>query len=250
MSLADKAALVTGAGSGIGRATALRLAGGGAGLYLVDINEENLARVEAEVAATGAPVARAVVDVADPAACQAAVDGAVERFGKLDVLCNIAGIAAASHLADVSVAAWQRMLGVNLSGVFYLCQAAMPHLLATRGNIVNMASSAGLVGQAYNVAYCATKGGVVLMTKALAMEFAGRGVRVNAICPGGIVTPLTEQFSLPEGADMNLIMRMLPLTGDMQGPETVAAAVAFLASDEAHYITGVALSVDGGQVVG
>lgn len=250
MEFTDKVALVTGAASGIGRATAWRLAAGGASLYLADIDGDGVAAIATELAATGTTVAHAAVDVASVEDCRCAVSAAVERYGRLDVLCNIAGIAAASHLADVAEAAWQRMLDVNLSSVFYLSQAAMPHLLATRGNIVNMASSAGLVGQAYNVAYCATKGGVVLMTKAMAMEFASRGVRVNAICPGGIKTPLTEHFSLPEGADMNLIMRMLPLTGAMEGPETVAEAVAFLASDAARYITGVALPVDGGQVVG
>ena len=250
MEFTEKVALVTGAASGIGRATALRLAAGGASLYLADIDGDRLAAVAAEIAAAGSAVAHGVADVASAAACQQLVAGVMDRFGRLDVLCNIAGIARASHLAEVSQEQWQRMLDVNLSSVFYLSQAAMPHLLESRGNIVNMASSAGLVGQAYNIAYCATKGGVVLMTKALAMEFASRGVRVNAICPGGIKTPLTEHFALPEGADMNLIMRMLPLTGAMEGPETVAEAVAFLASDAARYITGVALPVDGGQVVG
>jgi len=250
MKFKDKVAFVTGAASGIGRATAVRLAAEGAQLYLVDIDEAGLATLSAEIAGQGGEVAAQRLDVADAGACREAIDAVVARFGRLDVLCNIAGIAAANHLSDVTDEQWQRMVNINLGGVFYLCQAAMPHLEKSSGNIVNMASSAGLVGQAYNVAYCATKGGVVMMTKAMAMEFASKGVRVNAICPGGIKTPLVSSFSIPEGADMNLFMRMVPLTGSMAEPETVADVVAFLAADSSSYITGVALPVDGGQVVG
>ena len=250
MRFKDKVAFVTGAASGIGRATAERLAAEGARVFLADIDESGLASVSARIADGGGEVVTRLLDVARSEECREAIDEAVERFGRLDILCNIAGIASAHHLVDVTEAQWQRMLGINLSGVFFLCQAAMPHLERTRGNIVNMASTAGLVGQAYNVAYCATKGGVVMMSKAMAIEFASKGVRVNAICPGGIKTPLVSGFTMPEGADVNLFMRMAPLTGSMAEPEQVAEAVAFLAADTAHYITGVALPVDGGQVVG
>jgi meso-butanediol dehydrogenase/(S,S)-butanediol dehydrogenase/diacetyl reductase len=250
MILEGKVAFVTGAASGIGRATAIRLSAEGAQVLLADIDQAGLDSLCDEIATAGGEAASQHLDVSQAGACRAAIAAAVARFGQLDVLCNIAGIAAANHLADVSDDEWQRMVNINLSGVFYLCQAAMPHLEQTAGNIVNMASSAGLVGQAYNIAYCATKGGVVMMSKAMAMEFASKGVRVNAICPGGIKTPLVSAFSIPEGADMNLFMRMMPLTGEMAEPEQVADVVAFLAADSSRYITGVALPVDGGQVVG
>lgn len=249
MEFQGRVALITGAASGIGRAAALRFAAGGAHLYLGDVNADGLETVAGEIRAMGREVATETFDVADAGACRAAVAAAVGRFGRLDVLCNIAGIVKAENLADISDEAWMRTVGINLNGVFFMCRAAMPHLLETGGNIVNMGSTAGLVGQAYNVPYCATKGGVVMMSKALAIEFAGRGVRVNAVCPGGVKTPLTDKFTLPEGADMKLVERLWPLM-EMAEPEEVAEIVAYLASDKARYITGVALPIDGGQVIG
>lgn len=250
MQFSGKVAFVTGAASGIGRACALKLAQQGADVFLADINPDLLAATVDEISALGREVDSKVFDVSHGDSCREAVDDAVKRFGRLDILCNIAGIAGASHLTDISDDYWRRMVGINLDSVFYLCKAAMPHLLQNKGNIVNMASSAGLVGQAYNVHYCATKGAVVMMSKALAMEFAGRGVRVNSICPGGVKTPLTEAFAFPENVDMNLVSKLMPLTGDMCEPSQIADAVAFLAKDESSFITGVALPVDGGQVIG
>ena len=250
MDLQGQVAFITGAASGIGRASARRLAREGARLYLTDIDGAGLDRIVAELSAGGAEVAGEVLDVARASACRDAVARAVARFSRLDVLCNIAGVLKTGHLADITAMDWQRLVDVNLSGVFYLCQAAMPHLERSGGNIINMASSAGLVGQAYNAAYCATKGGVVMMTKALAMEFAGRGVRVNALCPGAIKTPMARAFSKPAGGDASLLKRMAPPTGQPGEPEQVAAAVAFLAGPSARYITGAALPVDGGQVAG
>jgi meso-butanediol dehydrogenase/(S,S)-butanediol dehydrogenase/diacetyl reductase len=242
---ADKVVLITGAGSGIGRATAVRFAAEGARLALGDINEAGLRGTHELLDRPGAHQLRRF-DVADEHACRAAVAAAVQQFGRLDVLCNIAGFAQPLHFTEIAAESWQRMLAVNLSGVFYMCQAAMPHLLETRGCIVNMASTAAIVGQAYNSAYCATKGGVLLLSKALAVEFAGRGVRVNAICPGGVNTPLSAAFKLPEGADMNLVGRLWPLIESAE-PEEIAAAVAYLASTEARFITGEGLVIDGAQ---
>jgi meso-butanediol dehydrogenase/(S,S)-butanediol dehydrogenase/diacetyl reductase len=141
------------------------------------------------------------------------------------------------------------MIAVNLSGVFFMCQAAMPHLLETKGNIVNMASSAAIVGQVYNTAYCASKGGVNLLTKALAVEFASRGVRVNAVCPGGVNTPLTQNFRVPENPDGALFSRLSSLVQPMAEAGEIAGAVAYLASAEARFITGDSLTIDGGQTV-
>ena len=244
----DKGALVTGAASGIGRAVALRLGEEGAKLFLADVDEAGLAAT-ADALPAGSVVASARLDVTDSAACTAVVSKCVETHGSLDILCNIAGIALCESLTSITDEQWQRMVDINLSGVFYLSRAAMPHLVESSGNIVNMSSSAGLVGQAYNSAYCATKAGVLMFSKALAIEYAKQGVRVNAVCPGMVKTPLTQNFSMPEGVDMDLMSKLFPL---MEGaePEEIAAAVAYLASEEARFVTGIALPIDGAQTAG
>jgi len=163
------------------------------------------------------------------------------------VLCNIAGIGMHGDFLKLSVEDWNRTLSVNLSGPFALSQAAIPHLLARRGNIVNMASAAGLVGTAYSAAYTASKGGLVLLTRALAVEFGRKGIRVNCICPGGVDTPMTAAFTFPDGFDEKLLHRM-QLVDRIAKPEEIAAMVAYVASDEAKYVNGAALSIDGGQV--
>jgi meso-butanediol dehydrogenase/(S,S)-butanediol dehydrogenase/diacetyl reductase len=243
-----KAVLVTGAGSGIGRASALRLGQEGGHVFACDIDPSNLAEFETEARAAGVRIDTHVLDVADPEACRRAVASAVTACGRLDVLCNIAGVSKLDHLANFTDELWSRMLAINLSSVFFLSQAAMPHLLASRGNIVNMASSAGLEGQAYNAVYCATKAGVVMLSKSMAMEFSGRGVRVNAVCPGGVITSLLRATRMPEGADPALFAKLMPLVPLAQAEE-IATAVAYLASDEARYVTGIAFSIDGGQTI-
>ncbi|MBM7422002.1 SDR family NAD(P)-dependent oxidoreductase [Spongiibacter marinus] len=241
-------ALVTGAASGIGRATAIRLAQEGASVMLCDVNMSGLE----ETLSLMPPSARVQcqeLDVTNIDSCQQAVAQCMIDFGRLDVLCNIAGISLCRNLADITAEEWQRIVAINLNGVFYMCQAAMPHLVETRGNIVNMASTAGLEGLAYNAGYCATKGAVVMLSKSLAMEFSGKGVRVNAVCPGAVETPLSAKFEMPEGADPALLGRMFPLL-EMSQPEEIAAAVAYLASQEARFVTGVAFAIDGGQTAG
>ncbi|MBP6481216.1 MAG: SDR family oxidoreductase [Pseudomonadales bacterium] len=240
-----KVVMVTGAGSGIGRATALRFASEGARVSASDVNAEGLAATMGML--DGAGHHSRVVDVSQAQACRDAVAATVADCGRLDVLCNIAGFAGAYHLHEVTDEFWQRMIAVNLSGVFFMCQAAMPHLLQTKGNIVNMASSAAIVGQVYNAAYCASKGGVNMLTKALAVEFASRGVRVNAVCPGGVNTALTQSFRVPENPDLALFSRLSSLVQPMAEPGEIAGAVAYLASDEARFITGDSLTIDGGQ---
>ena len=244
-----RVALVTGAGAGIGRATAVRLAAEGARIFACDIDASGLADLATEAKSTGAILDTHILDVSDPEACSEAVGLAVEAGGKIDVLCNIAGIWMIGHLTDFSPEQWNRLVGVNLSGVFFMSQAAVPHLLETEGNIVNMSSSAGLVGQAYNSMYCATKAGVVMLTKSMAIEYGKRGLRVNVICPGAVKTNLTRGFKMPEGADPALFAKLMPLVPMAEAFE-IAEAVAFLASDEARYITGTTLSIDGGQTAG
>jgi meso-butanediol dehydrogenase/(S,S)-butanediol dehydrogenase/diacetyl reductase len=245
-----KIAFVTGAASGIGKACAVSLAKQGASLVVCDINATLLAATVKEIVALERPVDSQVFDVSDAASCAAAIDSAIACFGSLDILVNVAGIAAARHFTDIDDRLWRRMVGINMDSVFYLSRAALPHLLQSKGNIVNVASSAGLVGQAYNAAYCATKGAVVMLTKAIAMEYANRGVRANVVCPGGVKTPLTASFTFPEGADMSLVAKLMPLTGDLCEPQQIVDAILFLAHEKSSFITGVALPVDGGQVIG
>ena len=235
-----KVALLTGAASGIGRAVTQRLAAEGAAVLAVDVNADGLA----ETAATaGETVTTHVADVTDRAACFGAVDAAVGAHGRLDVLGNIAGIARAHHVTDVTEAEYRLMMGVNLDGPFFLAQAAIPHLLESAGNIVNIASNAGLMGQAYTVPYCMTKGGVVQLTRALAWEYIKEDLRVNAIAPGGTNTALAAGFSIPDDIDFELMMRYQTPRG-MTEADDIASVFAFLASDEARSIHGAILSAD------
>jgi meso-butanediol dehydrogenase/(S,S)-butanediol dehydrogenase/diacetyl reductase len=243
-------ALVTGAASGIGRATALRLAAEGARLFAADRDEGKLHDAVAAIRTAGGAADAYTLDVADPAACRAAVAACVARHGGLDVLANVAGVMYWGHLTDVTEADWARTLGVNLSGMFFLCQAAVPALLERRGVIVNLASAAGLQGQAYTAPYSVSKAGVVSLTKCLAVEFAKRGLRAVAVCPGGVNTPLTAALKLPEGADVSLFQRLMPLAFPIAEPEEIAAAVAYLASAEARFVNGAVFSIDGGQTAG
>ncbi len=194
----------------------------------------------------GDAVAR-VCDVSQPEACRSLVATAVEAFGRLDVVCNVAGIVINEHATDVRIDQWNRVIAVNLSGTFFICQAAIPHLLETGGNIVNTASSAGLVGVAYTSAYAASKGGVVMLTRELAVEYSRRGIRINCVCPGGVDTPMSRGFVPPENADPHLLQRMI-LSPGLAKPDEIAAAMAYLASEEARYVNGAAFSIDGGQV--
>lgn len=246
--LADRVALITGAASGIGRATAIRMATEGAQVFLADINLDGLQQTVDGLPA-GSQSEIHALDVTDSAACNAAIEACITRFGKLDILCNIAGIPLCNHMADITDEQWHRAMGINVDGVFFMCRAAIPQLLETQGNIVNMSSSAGLVGQAYNSAYCATKAAVLMFSKSLAIEYGKQGVRVNSVCPGFVKTPLTDAFHIPEGADMDLIGKLMPLT-DGAEPEEIASAVAYLASAEARFINGIALPVDGAQTAG
>ena len=188
-------------------------------------------------------------DVSDPEECQAAVEACVSAYGRLDVLGNVAGIARGEHMADVSVAGYRQMMGVNVDGPFFLAQAALPHLLESGGTIVNIASNAGLMGQAYTVVYCMTKGAVVQLTRALAMELMKTPVRVNAIAPAGTNTNLTATWTMPSDIDWDLMGRYSGMRG-MNSAEEVANVFAFLASDEASSIHGAIISADRGVTTG
>lgn len=249
-----KVALVSGAASGIGRATAERLAREGARVLACDINAPLLGEEVKKLADGGCPVTAQVLDVSDSGSCSAAVTAAITAFGRLDVVCNVAGTLLTRNFLEIKEAEWMRVMAINLNGVFFLSQAAMPRLLETRGNIVNVASTAGVVGIPYAVAYSASKFGVIGITRSLAAEFAGKGVRVNAVAPGNVATPMTAKFDLPSGADMPLFMRMTSLTKAADGqtpasaqPGEIAGAIAYLASAEAAFATGTTFVIDGGQ---
>ena len=241
----NKVALLTGVASGIGRATAQRLAAEGACVFGLDIDEQGLAETEAQILAEGGKMSVRVTDVRSVDECHAAVRACVAACGGIDVLGNIAGIANQRHVHQVTEEDWDLMNDVNLKGVFFLTQAALPHVIEREGNIINIASNAGLMGQAFTVPYCATKGAVVNMTKALAMEFVKHPIRINAIAPGGVETSLTANFKVLEDADYSLMARYTGVRPSSQ-PEQIAALFAFLASDEAGNIHGSIISADGG----
>jgi len=241
-----KVAVVTGAGSGIGRATAIRLAAEGAAVACVDVVPDHLDETVEALGVLGAKTVAYRCDVTDEAQVIQTVADVAANLGRPDVLCNVAGIGTFAHTTEMPLATWDRILAVNLTGTFLMAKTVLPHLLEPPGgNIVNVASTSGLMGAAYSAAYCASKGGVVMLTKALATEYAGRGVRVNAVAPGGVDTPLIASFQLPEGADRKHVHRITSRMGFCT-PDQVAAAIAFLASDESAYTTGAVLAVDGG----
>jgi len=225
-------AIVTGAASGIGRATADRLA------------DEGAIVVRADVAKEGLDDAAIVGDVSDPSFAPLLVTQTVERHGRVDVLANVAGILRTANTHEHSLDTWDQVLAINLTGTFLCCRAAIPELLKTHGSIVNVSSTAALAGHPWAAAYSASKGGVLALTRTIAVEYGRRGLRCNAVCPGSIQTPITKDFEFPEGADMDLVRRIMALD-KARGPETVAATIAFLASDDAAHVNGEHVRVDG-----
>ncbi|WP_419919369.1 SDR family NAD(P)-dependent oxidoreductase [Candidatus Poriferisocius sp.] len=260
MRFSKKVALVTGAGSGIGRATAARMVSEGAVVVGSDISSSGLDETAGIISSSGLDETTGIIndaaafypvvsDVRSREACHELVDSTVTEHGHLDVLCNIAGVAGCHRVGDVDQSTWDQIMGVNVSGVFWMSQAALPHLESSGGCIVNMASNAGQIGQAYTVPYCASKAAVILITKAMAMETIRTPVRINAVAPGGVETNLVASFEFPADPDMELMGRYMGFRGMAQAGD-IASAVAYLASDEAHRIHGAVLSVDAGLTAG
>jgi 3-oxoacyl-[acyl-carrier protein] reductase len=258
MKLKDKVAIVTGAASGIGKATAVNFAREGAAVMCADVNAGGAEAVARQIADTGGQAASIKADVAAEPDVQEMVGQTVARWGRLDVLYNNAGIGFGMPVTQVPVEEWDRLMGINLRGVYLGCKHAIPEMLKNGGGaIVSTASDAGLRGSAFLSAYCASKGGVVMLTKALAVEWAGQGIRINCVCPGVIKTPILDPFIAQMQAltgessehQWERMGRMHPI-GRVGQPEEVAKAVTFLASDEASFITGIALPVDGGLEAG
>lgn len=243
--MSGKVALVTGAASGLGRETALALSKAGAKVYLVDVNAEGLAETAGMIEGSASETA----DLSDAQACGKVVAAAVEKFGRLDALCNVAGLIYLANTPDMPFERLQRTLDVNLSAPFVLSQAAIPHLLETDGAIVNVASSASFIGEAYAAAYCASKWGIIGMTKAMAMEFQKKPIRINAVAPGGMVTNIAANFVPPEGCDFELIKRFSGMRGTVE-VEDVANMILLLASDAGRGFHGACINIDKGITAG
>jgi NAD(P)-dependent dehydrogenase (short-subunit alcohol dehydrogenase family) len=243
--LGGKIAFVTGASSGLGAETARLLSREGATVFGVGRDTTRLAAVFADVHRGS----YASVDLRSAQACADAIEQCVGEWGGLDVLINIAGRHQMRRTESMTADDWAEDLVVNLSGPFHLCRAALPHLLKRGGNVVNVSSIAGVEGQAYSAGYCAAKHGLIGLTRALAVEYTADRLRVNAVCPGGMLTPQIEQFTAPENPNYDLIMRTASPRGIMQ-PLDVANVIAFLASDAAAAVHGAVYRVDNGKGAG
>ncbi len=241
-------ALVTGAASGIGEATALRLAEDDYRISCFDLDAAGVQATVDTITQRGGKAFAIKGSVTEEADANNAVASTVEHFGSLDVLANVAGVGHYSHAIDETLDEWNRTIGINLTGTFLMCRAALPELIERGGAIVNVASIAGLKGHAYGAAYSASKGGVVAFSNTLAAEYASKGVRVNLVCPGGVLTPLLSNFTPPDDADPDLVARAVPLTKTLLDPVEIANAIAFFASAMPN-TTGATLVIDGGTIV-
>mgnify|MGYP006199906339 FL=1 len=244
-----KVVLVTGAASGLGRAASVRFAQEGAQVCLVDINAAGLSETARTITDAGGLCANYCGDLGLPSNCADAVNVAIEAFGRLDVLCNVAGILRFHALADVSAEDWNKLFAVNVTAPFFMTQAAMPHLVESKGNVVNVASTAAFIGQSYTAPYAATKAALLSLTKSLAMEFIKSPVRINAIAPGGMMTEMLQGLAFPEGADTDMILRYCGFRPP-NTPEDVVEPLLFLASERARAVHGACYTADNGITAG
>lgn len=248
--MSGKVALVTGAGAGLGQATAVRLAAVGADVAILDIAEAGLAATAEAIRGHGRRALVLPLDLSVRTNCAAAVERTVAEFGRLDALCNIAGVMLPGRTTAITDAEWDLTMAVNLAAPFFTIRAALPHLLEAKGAVVNVTSCAAFQGQAYFAAYCATKSGLTNMTKALAMEYMHEPIRINAVAPGGMMTGLTQGMSRLADCDWSLIGRIGSVRPELCEIEDVAECVAFLASDAARGYHGACIQIDAGVTAG
>lgn len=254
MQLAGKVAVITGAASGIGLATARLFGEEGARLLLGDVNEEEGRRAVEEIEGAGGQAAFVRTDVTSGADVRRLVDSAVDRHGKLDIIFNNAGVAMGGSILERSEEDFDRLIAVNLKGVFLGCKHALPHLLENPdgGVILNMSSNGGLIGRPGDPLYVATKHGVMGLTKSLALAYADRRIRVNALCPGPIDTTMIWDNLSPDADREDYVRRVVANcpTPRLAAPEEVASAALFLVSDGSSFVNGVGLAVDGAKAAG
>ena len=247
--LEEKVAIVTGAGSGIGAGITKLFAKEGAKVVLADWHPENAEKVASEIRAAAGQAVAVKCDVSDAKDAEALIAAALAHFKKIDILVNNAGIYVADSVEKVSEAEWDKLMSVDLKGVMLCSKYAIPHMRKQgKGKIINIASIAGEVGLAQSAAYCAAKGGVILLTREMALDYAKDRINVNAICPGVIVTAMTEDM-MRDKQTADGLMQQTPL-GRFGQPEDIAYAALYLANDESDFVTGTALVVDGGWTIG
>lgn len=246
----DKISVVTGAGSGIGAATALRLASEGSIVVVVDLDSGAAAATVEKIKARGGSAVAKVADVSDVKACNLAVKETIDAFGRIDILVNNAGISRRGDILSITEDDWHQSFAVNLDSMFYLCRAALPHMIAAGGGvIVNTSSQWGLHPQPKHIAYNVTKAAIASFSQNLARDYAPHKVRVNAVCPGDIQTPLLESGLTAAGGKISDFDRLVPI-GRIGQPEDVAALIAFIASDEAGFMCGSLVEITGARAVG
>ena len=244
----DKVVLVTGAGSGIGKACAIRIAGEGGRVFCVDLNEDALSVTVDEIEQGGGVAASHCCDISDKTQVSDCVAACIDLFGTLFALVNMAGLLRFDASEELATDDWQKVVDVNLTGTLLLCRAALPHLEASGGSIVNASSTSAHAGLPYGAAYSASKGGVLAMTRSLAVEYAKRGVRANSVSPGNIETDMTSKVAFPESTDFDLLLSRMASLLPAAAPEAVAGVVAMLASEDGVHITGEDIRVDGGTL--
>jgi 3-oxoacyl-[acyl-carrier protein] reductase len=252
LKLLNKVVLITGAGSGIGRATALLFAKEGARVVVTDVDAFSAEKTRSQIDQAGGIAHAIVLDVSQEVQVAMAIATAIETFGRLDILHNNAGISVLKPITETTEADLDRLIGINLKGVMFGCKHAIPTMVAQGGGIIiNTASELAFVGQPLYSAYCATKGAVLSFTRALATEWAAKGIRINAVCPGPTRTPMLQaEFDLaenPEGEEKAAVLS-IP-AGRLGTPEDIAQVVLFLASDDAQFVHGAAIVADGGRTI-